>query len=897
MRPSLIFITETWLHPGIPDGCYKIPGYSIYRSDSVTTPGHAGVCTYILADILKSYNVTEFSFNTPGLDNIFIDIQSKDISLSVGCIYRPRASIYDQLIFDYLENMSLNKKNVIITGDFNFGDIREWPPKNLPSHGSPAFRFVEMLNKSNFNQVVNEATRFRINQTPTTPDLILVDDIELLSDVQYLPPVGKSDHLVLSTKIQFHTCERAAVQERKMKLTDYEEVKQILSEIDWSTILDGTDVDVMWNKFHRIVLDIVSRCTTEKVIRSNPKKPWIDGRILGMIRLKKRLWQRYRRSHATHDFINHRQYSNYLSSTIREAKKSFEGKLTQAKNRKTFYRYVRSQLNSTVSTPTLRENDTLLTDHERIAEIFAETFSGNFSSEPNTPLPRVRAPRNGHSLSEIKVDEGIVEGHLLGLDANKSPGLDDVTSTFLKLCAPFVSSPLTKIYKLSLSTGTLPESWSYSSVTPIFKKGDKHCPRNYRPISLTSAVLKVLERVISSELLEFLLTSSVIPKEQHGFIPGRSILTNLLTCVDTWTIELDRKNPVDVIYLDFSSAFDRVPIRRLLHKMEHFGVRGRLLGWMETFLCGRSFSVKVGAARSSFRPASSGVPQGSVLGPLLFLLYVSELPSLISSTSACYADDMKFFNNPFEFSSVLQNDCDAILRWTEEWMLPLNLAKCRVLHLGRNNPRMKYYLDGYPIESCDSHNDLGVVVDSNLTWSSHILHCTTKAKKSLYMVQRCFNRCSCQTLSSLYKTYIRPILEFAGPVWHPTFRQDELLLEQVQRRATRIPFGNVRPSYEERLSMMKLDKFTDRKLRGDMITAFRAVRGFFGVDLSSLFTFNRNQLRGHHYKLRREQFFIRGREYFLTNRVFLLWNGLPSGIVNASSVNVFKNRWDAWRRE
>ncbi|XP_044745658.1 uncharacterized protein LOC123307424 [Coccinella septempunctata] len=179
-------------------------------------------------------------------------------------------------------------------------------------------------------------------------------------------------------------------------------------------------------------------------------------------------------------------------------------------------------------------------------------------------------------------------------------------------------------------------------------------------------------------------------------------------------------------------------------------------------------------------------------------------------------------------------------------------------------------------------------------WRSHIVRVTNKAKKSLYLIQKCFNRCHFQTLTSLYKTYIRPILEFAGPVWHPIFVQDADLLEQVQRRATRIPFGIIRPDYQTRLAMMGLETFSSRRMRGDMLTTFRALKGFFGVDMSGLFSLNRGNLRGHGYKLSRERFFTRSRENFLSNRVFRVWNMLPHSVVNAPSVNSFKNRWDAW---
>lgn len=442
--------------------------------------------------------------------------------------------------------------------------------------------------------------------------------------------------------------------------------------------------------------------------------------------------------------------------------------------------------------------------------------------------------------------------------------------------------------------GYLPSAWRQSTVTPIFKKGDKLKAENYRPISLTSVVVKVLERVISKQVLQFALRESIIPPQQHGFVPGRSIITNLLTCLNDWTKSLDAGIPMDVVYLDFAKAFDRVPRRRLLHKLEHFGIRGSLLKFIDAFLTDRSFSVRVGNMSSSMKSVLSGVPQGSVLGPLLFILYVSDLQPLLSSPSASYADDIKLYNRS-ECHRSLQSELDFLVKWCLDWLLPLNIPKCRVLYLGNNNPKRPYFIDGVPLDGCLSHVDLGVVVSSDLSWSPHILHICNKAKQRLYMIQQCFRGGHPDVVAALYKAYIRPILEFAGPVWHPWLQRDAQMLEFLQRRVTRLPYGVQRPSYQDRLSIMCLDTFADRKHRGDMIVTFRALNGFFGSDLSHLFELNTNHLRGHNLKLARERFHTRSRENFLSNRVFACWNQLTPDIVGAPSVNVFKNRFDVWK--
>lgn len=227
-------------------------------------------------------------------------------------------------------------------------------------------------------------------------------------------------------------------------------------------------------------------------------------------------------------------------------------------------------------------------------------------------------------------------------------------------------------------------------------------------------------------------------------------------------------------------------------------------------------------------------------------------------------------------------------------MLPLNLEKCKVMHLGNNNPKSQYSINGHVLETTRSHCDLGLTVTADLSWSQHTLNVTRRAGRALYLIESTFRGCSPATASLLYKSYVRPILEFAGPAWFPTFHRDMELLERLQRRATRLPYGldRNRPSYSERLNIMGITEFQRRRSRGDLIVTFRALNGFFGVDLSSLFVLNpHSHLRGHHLKLYREQFRTRARQQFLSNRVFEEWNRLPVEIIASQSVNSFKNNY------
>lgn len=892
IQPLCVLIAESWLKSTIPDSLCCLGGYRIYRADHPDDRGYDGVCIMIRSKFCDRFQITDFSLDTPGTDNLFLTLKSPALTMTIGCIYRPRACASDNALLEGLSRLSTECSNLVVAGDFNVPELN-WPLRTIPNGtGMPAL-FAQMLSDSNLSQLIEEPTRFRQGQNSSTLDLLLTNDTDLVTSIDFHPPLGKSDHSCITFNLQFVSQRVPRKLRKDFSSVDFLKLSDAISSLNWNMLLGTPSVEIMWSEFTETVERLINQYSRRRSSLSCPGKPWITDCLLGMIQTKRNLWQRFKRSRSDLDFSRHRSFSNRLSLEIRKARVQYEDRIATGSSRKEFFRHVRSRLNTKVSVPLLHDPDgRVCSDNEQVAALFARSFSAVYSNEPPGECPEVLTPRNAASLQHVDFPPHEIEHLLRNIDGSTSPGLDGLAASVLKRCATALSAPLSLLYKASFTQGVLPQSWLDASVTPIFKKGDKLNPENYRPISLVPIVAKIAERVILNRLLPFMLDSGVIPGQQHGFIPGRSVLTNLLQCMDSWTKSLDKGIPVDVLYLDFSRAFDRVPKRRLLHKLEHFGIRGPLLTWIQSFLSNRTFSVRVADKHSPKSSVVSGVPQGSVLGPVLFLIYTADLAPLLKSGFAFYADDIKLYGNPLDGPNLLHDDLRTISRWSSDWLLPLNPAKCSVLHLGLANPRSVYTLRDVVLSAENTHNDLGVLITSSLSWSEHILSISKRANKFLYLIKKAFSGCSFQTFITLFKTYVRPILEFAGPVWCPTLVRDAVILESVQRRATRLPFGANRPSYEERLVMSGLPKFLDRRLRGDLIVCYRALHGLFGVDLSHMFQLNVNQLRGHSLKLKKENFRSTVRQVFVSNRVFDTWNGLPEEVVRAPSVNVFKNRFD-----
>ncbi|MEW8547738.1 MAG: reverse transcriptase family protein, partial [Candidatus Thiodiazotropha sp.] len=322
--------------------------------------------------------------------------------------------------------------------------------------------------------------------------------------------------------------------------------------------------------------------------------------------------------------------------------------------------------------------------------------------------------------------------------------------------------PFKLIFEKSIEENKIPDIWKSAYVTSIFKSGSKFKPENYRPISLTSVPGKILERLIRDELVNHMKANSFFSKSQHGFLAGRSCTTQLLEFLEDVTTALDNGEDVDVIYLDFCKAFDKVPHKRLLKKLWGYGIRGNIYSWILDFLSDRKQYVKVCGISSDPVMVTSGVPQGSVLGPILFLIYINDLPEVISAITKLFADDAKIYRSiaTNQHIAQVQLSVDEAVAWADTWEMFFNFKKCKHLHIGtRQDPaiyKMKCGQESFSIEKCTSERDLGVTVDQALNFSEHISCKVSKANRNLGIIFRTFTFMDKEMFLNLYKSIVRP---------------------------------------------------------------------------------------------------------------------------------------------
>jgi hypothetical protein len=365
-------------------------------------------------------------------------------------------------------------------------------------------------------------------------------------------------------------------------------------------------------------------------------------------------------------------------------------------------------------------------------------------------------------------------------------------------------------------------------VTPIFKKGVKGDPGNYRPVSLTSVPGKILEGVIKEQMMTHLLEHNLIRKSQHGFYPGKSCTTNLLVFQDRVTKAVDEGNPVDIIFLDFSKAFDKVPRERLLAKLRAKGISGKLNHWLRNWLTGRRQRVVIAEEKSDRGDVDSGVPQGSVLGPCLFDVFMDDLEidlllEDLESFLTKFADDTKLGREVSTDEDIrkLQRALDILCQWAVDWGMAFNVKKCKVMHIGRKNHKAAYYMNGVQLDTTSEEKDIGVYVTSDLKPSTHCEKAINTASARLRQIQKNFHYRDRFTFMKLYTQYVRPHLETASPAWSPWTIGDRTALEKVQEKAVKMVTGLKGITYEERCAELGLETLERRRDIQDMVETHR----------------------------------------------------------------------------
>jgi hypothetical protein len=486
---------------------------------------------------------------------------------------------------------------------------------------------------------------------------------------------------------------------------------------------------------------------------------------------------------------------------------------------KPFYKYIRQKKeNHSAITPNFTFNGQTASQPMEKANMLNQFFKSVFVFDDNSELPYTST---SYSIdeSDVTIEEAGVLKLLNDIDTSKSCGPDKITGVLLKTFATVIVNCLTQIFKYSLSTHTLPDIWKLAYVKPIFKKGARCLPNNYRPVSLTCVCCKIFEHILSHHIHSFLERNNILVDCQHGFRAGRSCETQLVHTFNKLAVNKENGQITDVVILDFAKAFDSVNHRKLIYKLAGLGVNLQIIDWIKAFLTERKQLVIVDGCQSETCDVLSGVPQGSVLGPLLFLLYVNDLPAQIVSNCSLFADDALLYNTR-DNCRILQEDLCKLESWSHNWQLSFNPSKCSVLTIGESNSQQIFFYAGVQLQIVSSHPYLGIELSFDLKWSKHIDKIEAKANRLLGMLARVLKSADTKTRMVAYNTLVRPVLEYGCQVWDPYLKKDIKKLEKIQNRGLRfiyrlkgqVSFSKIRgetgiPSLAERRKQHRIKLF------------------------------------------------------------------------------------------
>ena len=682
-------------------------------------------------------------------------------------------------------------------------------------------------------------------------------------------------------------------------------MRKYLAKLDWNNMLMNKTAIECWNILKYEIESIIDKFVPFQKQGKQCRKKHLSKEAIRKIMLKQTMWRVYRRTRKDEDYAKYKEALNAATTEIRQSKRSYEQKLAcNIKNdSKSFYAYVRSKQNVQDKVGPLEDSaGNIISQGFLMAEDLNGYFSSVFTKEDISSLPVADAKFQGAKsdyLGPLVVTPELVAKKIKAMKDNKSPGVDGIPPKLLMETVEQISIPLARVFNLSLKEGVVPFEWKEANIIPLFKKGSRNKSENYRPVSLTSVICKLLERLIKDHMVDFLVKHKLLNSSQHGFLKARSCLTNMLCFLEEITKWIDVGSPVDIIYLDFQKAFDKVPHQRLLLKLKAHGIGDSITDWIEQWLTDRRQRVVVDGEVSNWKSVLSGVPQGSVLGPILFLIYINDLDDSITSNVLKFADDTKLFRkvNTDGDKQHLQNDLDRLVKWSEKWQMLFNLGKCKCIHTGHRNLNVNYRMGDTVLGTTVKEKDLGVTISADMKVSEQCGIAASKGNQILGLIRRNITYKGKKLIIPLYKAIVRPHLEYCIQAWRPYRKKDIDTLERIQRRATKMIPELRDLSYEERLKECGLTTLETRRLRGDQIEVFKILNGYENIDRNMFFSLKKDsRTRGHEVKLVKDQCRLDIRKHSFSQRTINEWNKLSTDCVTASSVNMFKNKVDTYLR-
>lgn len=839
---DVIVLTETWLDDAI-ESCALFDGFAVFRCDRSIENSNKNRGGGVLIAVRNGISATRITVADRSFEHVWTRLKLANCTLVIGAVYIPPDRSTDERfmkrytdIVDGIVCSQGTETNVIVFGDFNLRTLR-WTlandgfctvDHNATTLTGPITAFLDGMNLCNMRQL--NCTK---NHLGNTLDLVFVNEeigdvFEIDEAVDPLiaidlhhPPFAVLLSCDMPPRMYFEARDSRALNFRK---ADYDELRRSLETVDWSQVTMCDDLNVAVYRFTSLLHESFSHCVP--CFRPPVKPLWSTRELRNCKKQRNRAQRRYRNARTLANKISFnvlsRQHRNLNLQLYRRYVNKIQRNLTR--NPKQFWQFVKSKRKETGLPAAMHFDQQVANTPGEQADLFARFFNSVFvrSSTGDVGDALEMVPQDAVSIDVFEVTAPVLVKAASKLKLSYQPGPDGIPACVLKNCLPQVLQPLLHLFNLSMQQSSFPTAWKSSFMFPVHKKGKKDDVKCYRGITSLCACSKLLEIIVADYL--FSKTKQYISYNQHGFFPGRSISTNLTEFCSFCIRQMGIGSQVDAVYTDLKAAFDRVDHAILLSKLDKLGASTQFTEWLRSYLCDRKLAVKIGSSVSEWFSNSSGVPQGSNLGPLLFSIYINDVVATLGEgCCVLYADDTKIYVvvNNVEDCLALQRLLDKFADWCQRNRMTLSIQKCHVITFSRRLQPIEfdYSINGELLSRVETVRDLGVTLDTRLTFNHHYEEIIANARRQLGFIFKMTNEFDDPLcLKSLYISLVRSVLECASVVWDPYHRTVSVRIESIQRKFVRRALRNLPwndpanlPAYEDRCRLLGLQTLEQRR--------------------------------------------------------------------------------------
>ena len=897
---DIITLSETWLKSSNDSSQLCLPGFqSPFRKDRINDQGFGGVLAWVNVRLAAKRRA---DLEIIGLEAMWLEIRAHNNKFLLCTVYRPPDS--GLIFWDYFqESINLAKecdiKYMIITGDLNAD-----PATNDGQR-------LQTFSQNNHLVIhINKPTRVTAN-TSKILDQFLSNIPDFMKKVTVAPPVSTNDHATIGLDLLFRAKKKKAYQRVMWNFKDanFDSFRARLKLADFSFCDQVTDIDDACYKWSDTFMKIAKETIPWKNVTVRPNdKPWYNGALRKLCRRKDRKHKRAKILNTAVSWAAFREARNTYVNAVKEAKSMFENSnysylVNEGKEKpKKWWTILKSLLGQTSDTiiPPIEVDNEIITDDKAKANAF-NTFFTNVSSldDSNATLPN-DIPNTEYQLNNIFITEEDVSDQIKVLDTNKAYGHDGISPKLLKEACSEISLSLCKLFNASLQLSRFPQIWKKANVIPLFKKDQPSELGNYRPVSLLCSPSKIFEKVVFKYLFNYFKENFLLSIWQSGFLPGRSTVSQLTELYHKFCEAVANGKEIRVVFLDISKAFDRVWHAGLIYKLRKAGIRGKLLNWFIDYLKDRQQRVILNGQFSDWKFTKAGVPQGAVLGPLLFLVFIDDIVHIIQNCQIrLFADDTCLFitvDNRAEAAEMINLDLANIEDWSREWLVNFSAPKTKSLiisnkHYTHEHPRL--FLHNQEIKEVSQHKHLGVTLSSNLRWNAHLDDIVSKCTKKLDMMRALKFKLDRKSLEIIFFSFILPVIDYADVIYAGTYDSDLCKLDRIQVDAMRIVTGATEKSNINLLfTETDWQRFDSRRKSHVLCLMYKIVNGLAPSYLCDILQSINSLQTG--YNLRREGNirvpFARTESY---KRSFFphgiqLWNSTDVNLRNLPSITEFK---------